>query len=162
MRGLVVFALVSALSVACATATPVVIVITATPVSQSAGEQPTAPATDTPDPNVVASYDDLCRSSSNMTELQVQQYVQGFVGKRVVNWVGYVFDASETSIWIANEPRGFLWSPQMQLYGVPTEVAASLNVNQRVIFTGKIREVGTFLGQICAGLAIDVTTFIPQ
>jgi len=119
--------------------------------------------TNTRDPNVIASYEELCKVPlRDMTELEIENYIKSAIGKRVIDWPGYVYDASATRVEVAIEPRGPLWARDIVLYGVPRSVAETLRVNQPILFSGRIRHIGLFLGTICNPLEIDQATLKVQ
>lgn len=112
-------------------------------------------------------YADVCGiDESKMTEVQLTQAAQSFTGREFANWQGFVYDVQPQDgahiVQLAEGPRGLLWGRDMVLYGVPSEVAIPLNVEQRVIFSGKIREAEVGFGVICNPITIDVTSFAPQ
>jgi hypothetical protein len=134
------------------------------PAQQAAAESgstPVSPAT------VGLQYADVCGiDERNVTEVQLTQIAQQFAGREFTNWQGYVYDVQEREgryvVQLADEPRGLFWSGNMVLHGVPSEVAIPLNVEQRVVFSGRIREVETSLGVICNPITIDVDVLTPQ
>jgi hypothetical protein len=80
--------------------------------------------------------------------------------KCVLQWFWGMW--SWSCVEVAVKTRGFLWTRNIVSYGVPRSVAETLRVNQPILFSGRIRHVGLFLGTICNALEIDQATLKVQ
>jgi hypothetical protein len=121
--------------------------------------------TQAPAPTVAAiqngpTFAQICDiDTGNMTDPQITAHASQFAGQEIHNWQGYVYDVVSSgdryNVLIAMEPRGLFWGREIELSGVPNELAASLNVEQQVTFSGRILEVGEFLGGICNPVRVE-------
>lgn len=117
---------------------------------------PTATAT----PQWMApSFEEICHRDPSLTDVQFEEYIKTFAGKKFSDWDGWVYDVyrygEEYQLLIAmNEPGGLFWSRQIQIDDIGPELGVSLNKEQPIRFSGTIQEVGTFWGDSCNPLKV--------
>jgi hypothetical protein len=123
---------------------------------------PTPFPTATPD-WVAPPFDELCERDTSLTDAQQEKALEEHVGKKVVQWQGWVSEVREgfSDYWVLvamEPPGGLLWVRDIRIVGVPEDRALSLNKKQKVTFSGTIRGIGTFLGSICNPVVIGDAT----
>jgi hypothetical protein len=123
---------------------------------------PSPTATPPPEQETVADFDSICGSKSGMTDVQVEAYYESLSGKHVIDWDGYVYDVHSMggtyAILIANEPKGFWWSRQIELRGIPRNIAVQMDVEEHVRYSGTIQGAETFITSNCNPLIIGNVT----
>lgn len=117
------------------------------------------PPTSTPCPDCAPPFDAVCTKPSNLTDVQMEAHIKSFVGQRVAEWYGWIWDV-ETSggrykAIIAMKPKGFLWTRDIELINIDADQAARLSVEQPVTFSGRIQQVRMAFGAICNPLVIE-------
>jgi hypothetical protein len=118
----------------------------------------------TPTPGDMAPpFDELCRKDPNLTDIQMEKHLEGFIGKRIVNWQGWVYEVHDQSggyvVLVAlNPPGGLLWTRDIEIADIPEDLAFRLSKRQKITFSGTIRKVGIFLGSICNPISIESAT----
>lgn len=139
---------------------------TLSPDSQGSSSKLFPTATATPD-WIAPPFRELCKKDASLTDAQMEQHLKEFSGKKVVDWQGWVYDVYEsgsnyTVLIGMDPPGGLLWSRDIEIVGVSKDQAFHLRKEQKVGFSGTIREVGTFLGTICNPLVIEDGTVIER
>lgn len=119
-------------------ATPVVISGTPTPTSWAPG------------------YDALCKRDPSLTDVQYVQHLKTFEGKKIVDWTGWVYDVLDGPVVLVavRPPGGFLWARDIEMVGLGREVE-KFNKEDRVVFSGTIRSMGSFLGRPCNPIVLE-------
>lgn len=119
-------------------------------------EQPTSTPepTSTPAP-VGLTYEEVCEvDERNMTDPQLEAHARSHEGQTFTNWQGWVYDVVSRydgtyNLEIAMEPRGFLWTRDIVIENIPTDLAHSLNVEQVIVFSGRTERVEVSFGVMC-------------
>lgn len=109
----------------------------------------------------------ICKvDEHNLTEIQLKSHADSFAGQTFTNWQGYVYDVQEQdgryTVELADDTGGFIWTRDMEVQGIPAEVAEPLLVKQRVLISGRISEVQVNFGVACNPIIIDSASLIPQ
>lgn len=129
-------------------------------------ESPTAtPAPPTATPEWMApSYEEMC-NNSDLTDIQQEDLAASMAGKKVVGWTGKVYDVErdgdsyKIQVDVAG---GIFFVRQVEILGVPRDVAAPLKVEQMITFDGTIKSVEMFAGDMCNPINIIDATVTPQ
>lgn len=113
------------------------------------------------------SYGNICGlEERNVTEVQLRAYAEAFTGLAISDWQGYVYDVQQRDgryqVELADGPRGMMWSGNIELLDVPSEIAVPLNVEQSVRVSGRIRKIGTSFGTLCNPITLDEVTISLQ
>jgi hypothetical protein len=145
-------------------------VITATQANSSAQDLSTSILKITPSPSpewMAPPYKSICKKDDSMTSVQLEAYLDSFIGKKIENWHGWVYEVREsgTSYTVLigmDPPGGLLWSRNVEIVGVEQEQALRLRKEQKVTFSGTIREVGNFFGSICNPITIENATIVEE
>jgi hypothetical protein len=129
-----------------------------------AASVPTLVPTATPD-WIAPPFEQICKKDKSMTDVQLEEHLKQFVGKKAVDWRGWVYDVTESSsgytVSIAMDPPGgLLWSRDIEIVGISKDQALRLKKEQKVTFSGTIRKIGVFLGSICNPLTIEDGTIV--
>lgn len=134
---------------------------TATPVPATAT---TVPATATPtdgERNVSSgpAFEDVCPEIFSLGGTELENHVNKLQGQRVEDWRGWVhsvqeFGATHKLLIAIEPPGGMFWSRDIEIV-VPEDVALRLTKEEEIVFSGTIREIGTFLGSICNPLELE-------
>lgn len=107
----------------------------------------------TPTPEWMApSFGEMCDTNDTMTDLQQEDYAASMAGKKIVGWVGKVYDvqsSSEGMYTVQVDMGGIFKSRQIEILNIPRDVAAGLNVDQEIRFDGTIKSVEMFASDIC-------------
>ena len=127
---------------------------------------PTALPTPTVTPTAWAPpFKQLCERDKTLTDAQFVEYLESLRGKEVIDWTGWVYDVFDRSggytVLIAMRPPGAFWSRNIELLGLPKDQALELQKEQKVVFSGTIRDAGAFLGQACNPIEIEKATLEP-
>ena len=122
---------------------------------------------DTPTPEWMApSFEEMCGNDANMTDVQQEDYAAAMAGKKIVGWVGAVYDverAGDTyTVQVNMNPGGLFKSRQIEILGLSREVAGGLNVDQMIAFDGTIQAVEMFAGGLCNPIKVVEATITPQ
>jgi hypothetical protein len=122
--------------------------------------QPTVTAT--PD-SVAPPFKQICNKDETMTGVQVEEELKRTVGKKVVDWQGWVYDVSQTGsnykVQIAMEsPSALFWSRDIEIIGVSRDTALRLSKKQMVTFSGTIQGFENAFGVYCNPLIIEKAT----
>lgn len=132
---------------------------------------PESTATPVPDPPTATpewmapGYQEMCRDNGATTDVQQEVYAESMAGKKIVAWPGEVYDVERdgnsyrVQVDVAD---GIFFARQVEIEGVDKELAANLNVEQRIIFSGTIKSVDMFAGGICNPIRIIDAKIIPQ
>lgn len=111
-------------------------------------------------------YATVCDAdTNNMTDPQIAAYAQQFVGQRISNWRGWVYDVVSRSdgsynLEIAMEERGFLWTRDVVVENIASDLAVRLNVEQPVTLSGRIARVETMFEVMCNPLYVDSMSLV--
>lgn len=111
-------------------------------------------------------FKQLCERHKTLTDVQFVEYLESFRDKKIIDWTGWVYDVYDYSdgytVLIAMKPPGgLLWARDIELLGLPKDQALDLQKEQKVVFSGTIRDVGAFLGQPCNPIKIEKATLEP-
>jgi hypothetical protein len=132
-------------------------------VVQVAADSPTA----TPTPEWMApSYDEICDNNDTMTDLQQEDYAASMAGKKVVGWVGKVYDVESGNGGLytvqVEMVDSIISARDLEILGVPRDIAVALNVEQQITFSGTIKSVDMFMGNICNPINVIEATITPS
>jgi hypothetical protein len=112
-----------------------------TPVPQSTPIPQSTPALSS------MTYEQVCDvDESNMTDPQLQAHAAQFANQPFTGWRGWVYDVvirsdGSYNLEIAMEERGLFWSRDIVAENIPTDLALRLNVEQPIVFDGRIVQV---------------------
>lgn len=121
------------------------------------------PAIPTPAPAAATGlqYARICDvDESNMTDPQLTAHAAQFAGQTFTGWQGWVYDVVDRgdgsyNLEIAMEERGLIWTRDMVIENIPTDLATRLNVEQPLIFDGRIARVEYTFEVMCNPLVVD-------
>ena len=120
----------------------------------------------TPTPEWMApSFGEMCDTNDTMTDLQQEDYAASMAGKKIVGWVGKVYDVQSDlsdAYTVQIDMGGIFKSRQIDILNVPRDVAAGLNVDQEVRFDGTIKSVDMFASDICNPINVIEATITPN
>lgn len=123
-----------------------------------------APINNTPAPSVSSSgvtYEQICGvNESNMTDPQLEAHARSFEGQSFNGWQGWVYDVVSRSngsynLEIAMQERGLFWSRDVVIENIPTEWAMRLNVEQPLVFSGRVARVDYTFEVMCNPMTVD-------
>lgn len=109
-------------------------------------------------------YETVCDvDESSMTDPQIAAFAQQHTGQTFTDWHGWVYDVASRAdgtytLEISMSERGFLWSRQIVIENIPADLATRLNVEQPIVFSGRIARNEIFLEGVCNPLVIDQYT----
>jgi hypothetical protein len=144
--------------------------VEAASVQVAAAVEPVAqpsPAEPIPAAQTGMTYEQVCGvDESGLTEIQLKAHASQFAGQTFTGWVGYVYDVQERGgtyvLSLSPEPKGLFWSGNINIDSIPLELAVQLNVEQRVVVSGQIQEVGVMFGVMCNPIDIIQATVAIQ
>jgi hypothetical protein len=93
-----------------------------------------------------------------MTEAQWKQYLPGLEGQRVVNWTGWVADVDQGlggryTLWVdMDSPDDLLSVQDVYIADIPEDLALSLQLDQKVTFSGTIERASELVGSVSINL----------
>lgn len=111
-----------------------------------------------PTPLTAPLYPTIAAAYLDMTDVQQDRYLESLAGMEAVKWDGLVEDVTETlgdfTVFVdsGRETAGH----DVVLWDVDEDTAVSLNIGDRVVFSGKVREVSDSLFGLTA--TIENTT----
>lgn len=117
--------------------------------------------TATPVPVTGVTYKQICGvDEDNMTDPQLEAHAAQFAGQPFTGWRGWVYDVSSQSaggynLEIAMEERGFLWGRNIVVKNIPVELATRLNVEQPLVFDGRVALVEYTFESMCNPMYVD-------
>lgn len=143
---------------------PIVVQDATFPGVDTARAAASAPAAVTDPATVEATFNNICVTDPGWTEIQTQQYLSGFAGREITNWDGWVYEVSEFNgqykLSIAMEPSGgMVWSRDVEIPGIPAEMAVALQKDQPIRFSGRIAQVDRVFGANCNPVVVQDATF---
>jgi hypothetical protein len=131
-----------------------------------------APAVPTSAPESVPAgtgptYNEVCNlDESSVTEIQLQAHADSFAGQSFTNWQAYVYDVEERDgqyiVELADDRSGLFWARDIEVRGVPAEIAVPLRVEQPVLLSGRIAQVDVSFGSLCNPVIVDTATLVPS
>lgn len=128
-------------------------------------ETPAPTGTPAPTPTVVpvtgVTFEQVCEVDENdMTDPQLEAHASQFEGEAFGGWKGWVYDVVSAGgdnydLQIAMRERGFLlWSRNVVVEDIPTELALRLNVEQPLVFDGRIEQVEYTFETMCNPMTV--------
>jgi hypothetical protein len=95
-----------------------------------------------------------------MTDPQLKAHAAQYAGQTFRGWQGWVYDVTDSGsgtydLEIAMEPRGILWSRNIVIENIPTDLATRLNVEQPITFDGRIKQVDYTFEVMCNPMYVD-------
>ena len=137
--------------------------VTPTPGPPTATPVPTNTPLPTPTPVPVTgvTFEQVCEvSERDMTDPQLKAHAEKFVGQTFGGWQGWVYDVASNgsggyNLLIAMNERGFLWARNIEIRNIPDDLATRLNVEQLIVFDGRIAEVQYTFETMCNPLIVD-------
>lgn len=99
-------------------------------------------------PRIAPLYPTLAAEYSRMTEVQQDRYLESLVGANVVKWEALVEEVSKSFgeyVVFADAGRPTAGS-DVAIWGLSEEIAINLNIGDRIVFSGQIANISTFLG----------------
>lgn len=142
---------------------PAVVIVGPT-TDPSISPQPTVitpPVTPTSTPLAGLTYDEVCKvDESNMTDPQLEAHASRFNGRTFNGWQGWVYDVVSKSdntydLQIAMEKRSPFWGRDIVVEDIPLDLATRLNVEQVLVFDGRIAQVEYAFDVMCNPMKID-------
>ena len=132
------------------------------PDAVSGAGQPASSFTDSA--TVEATYETICKTDPSWTEIQTGQYLAGFAGRQISGWNGWVYEVRESfgqyELLIAMEPPGgMFWSRDVQITGIPADMAIAMQKEQPIQFSGTIERVDRLVGTNCNPIVVKDATF---
>lgn len=125
--------------------------------SAVAGEQPAG------EPEVNALFQTICATDPDWTEVQTEQHLASFGGQEISGWNGYVYEVAERFgdyvLSVAMDAPGLFWSRDIEIEGVPVELAVVLQKEQSITFSGTIASVERSFGTNCNPIVVKDATF---
>lgn len=128
-------------------------------------ETPLPTTTPFPTPAPVQStgvtYQQICDvDESNMTDPQLQAHAAQFPGQTFTGWQGWVYDVVDRgdgtyNLEIAMEERGIFWLRNIVVESIPNELALRLNVEQPIVFNGRVAKVDYTFEVMCNPMFVD-------
>ncbi len=112
---------------------------------------PTATLIPTPD-WMALPYNEICDTNDTLTDIQQEALAASMAGKRVIGWVGKVYDVERDGDLFKVQVEmvdGFISARDLEIFGVSHDVAERLNVEQEITFDGTILSVDMFMQDIC-------------
>lgn len=110
--------------------------------------------TNTPEP--APPFEEIRSNVESMTEAQWKAYLPTLKGLAVENWTGWVsevnVDGKKYELWVDMDPPDSLFSTQDVYFYIPNEIALELQKNERITFSGRIKNVSEFLGSVSVRL----------
>lgn len=106
-------------------------------------------------------YAQICGvDESNMTDPQLEAHAARFNGQTFTGWQGWVYDVVSKSdgtydLEIAMEERGLFWGREIIVESIPTDLALRLNVEQALLFDGRIATVEYSFEVMCNPMKVD-------
>lgn len=122
------------------------------------------PPTAIPAPTVVPvglTYEEICGvDERNMTDPQLASHAARFNGQSFSGWRGWVYDVVNKSddtydLEIAMEERGPFWTRDIVVEEIPVDLATRLNVEQPLVFDGRIAQVEYSFEVMCNPMTVD-------
>lgn len=110
--------------------------------------EPTGEPVPTTTPHIAPLYPTLAAAYNGMTNVQQDRYLESLVGAEVVRWDAIVENVDESFgeyVIFADAGRPTAGS-DVAIWGVSEDVAVSLNIGERIVFSGQITNISTFLG----------------
>jgi hypothetical protein len=135
--------------------------------ANAAGTRQNTSPTATPIPAATAieqtgiTYDEICNiAEGDMTDAQLEAHAEQFTGETFTGWQGWVYDVvsradGDYDLHIAMSERGFLWSRNIVVENIPDELAQRLNVEQPLLFDGRIARVEYMFEVMCNPMIVD-------
>lgn len=99
-------------------------------------------------PHIAPLYPTLAAEYNRMTDVQQDRYLESLVGAEAVRWEAVVENVSESFgeyVIFADAGRPTAGS-DVAIWGMSEDVAVSLNIGDRIVFSGQITNISTFLG----------------
>lgn len=112
-------------------------------------------------------YGQICDIDEyHMTDIQLEAYAKQFAGQQISNWPVYVYNVDTRGggylVDLSMEPEEFMWARDIEVPGLPAEVAVPLQVGQPVFLSGTIQAVEIFLRGICNPIVVTNATLTPR
>lgn len=136
--------------------------------TQTAGQPTRTPLlTDTPIPTPTlvpptgVTFEQICEvDENNMTDPQLKAHAAQFAGQSFTGWQGWVYDVVSRAdgnydLHIAMEERGFIWTRDIVVESIPTDLAVRLNVEQPLVFDGRVARVDYMFEVMCNPMIVD-------
>jgi len=145
------------------TLAPIAVVLTATP-TQGPPTPPPAPTlapVAQPIPSAGPTIAQVCDANTNdMTDPQIATFANQYVGQSFTGWETWVFDVVSQAdgtynLQLSKVERWPFWGRNIVVENIPTDLATRLNVNQKLILSGRIARNEIFLDSICNPLVVD-------
>lgn len=118
--------------------------------------------TSTPVPVPVGiTYEQICDvDESNMTDPQLEAHATQFANQAFHRWHGWVYDVvsradGSYNLEIAMEERGLFWSRNIVVENIPADLAVQLNVEQSLVFDGRVARVDYMFETMCNPMVVD-------
>ncbi len=123
-----------------------------------------APATVTDPATVEVTFTNICETDPDWTEIQTEQYLAGFAGRVITDWDGWVYEVSEFNgqykVLVAMEPPGgMFWTRDVEISGIPADLATAFQKEQPIRFSGNISRVERMIGTNCNPIVVKDATF---
>lgn len=119
------------------------------------GDVPAAPV------GTVPAFDEVEETVEGMTEVQWKAYLDGLKGQRIENWTGWIVEVDQGlggnyTVWIDMDEPGEI-STQDVYCPVSEDLAMSLNLGDKVRFSGTVERASEMLRSISFTLGDDAT-----
>lgn len=107
------------------------------------------------------SYEAVCKAdTNNMTDPQITAFAQQWMGQRFSGWQGFVYDVVSRSddtynLEIAMDERGILWTRDIVIENIVSDLALRLNVEQPITFSGRILRNEATFDVMCNPLVVE-------
>lgn len=106
-------------------------------------------------------YEQICGvDESNMTDPQLEAHALSFANRTFSGWQGWVYDVvSKTDgaydLEIAMTERNPFWGRDIVIENIPTDLAMRLNVEQVLVFDGRVAQVDYTFEVMCNPMIVD-------
>jgi len=113
-------------------------------------------------------YDQVCVDApKQLTDIKLKKYHETLIGTEIL-WTGYVYDVIEgedstymVQVSIESEEDSMFFSRNIEINSVPESVAAELNINQEILYSGEITAIEEFITD-CNPVKVQYESITPQ
>jgi len=132
---------------------------------------PTDTPTTTPVPPTVTPewmappFDEICGLNSNLTEIQQNAKVKAMLGKKLVGWIGKVYDVKRDGdkyTISVDMTSGLFRTRNLVITGITDASVAGLNVDQQISFDATIQDIDIVFGVVCNPMTVTDAKITPQ
>ena len=122
---------------------------------------PTNPPPTIAPPPPGVTYEQICDvDENNMTDPQLEAHAARSANQTFSGWQGWVYDVVSQSddtydLQIAMNERNPFWGRDIVVENIPTDLAVRLNVEQALVFDGRVAQVDYTFEIMCNPMIVD-------